>query len=73
MRALILLFTLGLIVTANAASSRHTMSGKVKSFDAKTVRIEADGHLMEFDIKRVMDKTKLRVGQTVEIDLDRKI
>lgn len=67
------IFGVCLVTSAYSASSNHTMSGKVKSFDAKTVKIEVDGHVMEFNIARVIDKKNLRVGQTVEIDLDRKV
>jgi len=60
---------LGFAGSARSAVTGYRLSGKVKSFDAKTVRVETDGRLMEFDIARVVDRKKLRSGQIIEIDL----
>jgi hypothetical protein len=53
-----------------AASTKNTVAGKVRSFNEKTVLLEVDGHLMEFDIRRVIDKKDLHVGQMTEVEVD---
>ena len=52
-----------------AATGEMWMSGKVKSFNEKTVVVEKDGKLYEFDIKRIKDKTKLRTGSDINVPL----
>jgi hypothetical protein len=55
---------------AMASSARPTISGKVKSFTKTTVTIERDKRLYEFDIKRVMDRKKLRQDALIELSLE---
>ncbi len=57
--------------SAQGASSGKTVVGKVKSFDEKTVRLEVDGKLVEFDVRRVAERKNLKVGQVVEVDLEK--
>jgi hypothetical protein len=53
-----------------AGSGDSWTTGKVKSFNDKAVTVEKDGKVMEFDIKRVKDRKKLKVGSTVEISMN---
>lgn len=73
MKNILFLLTILVCSGAWAHSSNMRVIGKIKSFNAKAVTVDVNGQLMEFDIRRVKDKTKLKSGEAIEIDLEKNL
>lgn len=70
MKFIITFFIAAVLPNAWSATYDKSITGTVKSFNEKSIVIEKNGQFMEFDIKRVKDRKKLKTGASIEISLE---